>query len=549
MARKSRRALLSVLAVGIVVVAAGAIGLSHIAAKAPASAPPLVVVPGPAGTFQQNFNPFSTALVGTMGLIYQPLFYFNPYSSKVSPVLGTSFGWSKNDKTLTVQLRHGVQWSDGKPFTAQDVVYSFMIRKQFPQLDTAGVWQYLSSVKAIGQYTVQFQFKQVNVPFQWYILGQTPIVPQHVWAKVSNPTTTLNLHPVGTGPYTVNSFNPEEYTFVANPHYFAGKLAVHEIQFPAYSSNTSIAGGLAQGRIDWASIFIPNIQRVYVNANPKTNHYYFAGGSTLMLYTNFKDPLLKMLPVRQAISLAINRQKVNAADYHYAPIANAFDMLGRTTKGWLSPALANQYKGALQYNPAKAVSILKKAGFKKNSSGIFVSPSGQPLSFTLQVVSTYSEWVSMASILSSELRSVGINVTVQGESSSLYGSNLFQNHQYQLAISWTNTGPTPFYAYYAMMYPNLPSNSENWSNPTTTRLLNTYMHTSKPSVQHQVMNSLEGIVARDMPSIPLVETPNWFEYSTKNFVGWPGASNPYAQGGPWVSPSNAIVMSHLKAVH
>ena len=152
-------------------------------------------------------------------------------------------------------------------------------------------------------------------------------------------------------------------------------------------------------------------------------------------------------------------------------------------------------------------------------------------------------------IISSELRNVGIKVTVQSESKSLYTNNLFKAHQYQLTLSWTDNGPTPFYAYYSMMYPNLPSNSENWNNPTTTRLLNAYLHTSLPSVQHRVMNSLEGIVARDMPSIPLVETPNWYEYSTKNFVGWPNASNPYARGGPATSPSNAVVLTHLKPVN
>lgn len=448
-----------------------------------------------------------------------------------------------------MQLRHGVHWSDGQPFTAQDVSYSFDVRKRFPQLDTGGLWSYLSAVKAIGSYTVEFQFKQVDVPFQWYVLGQTPIIPQHVWAKVSDPTTSLNLNPVGTGPYMVKSFTPEEYTFSANPNYWGGKMAAPEIQFPAYSSNTSIAGALAQGKIDWSSIFIPNIHRVYVDANPKTNHYYFAGGSTLMLYTNFNDPMLKMLPVRRAISLAINRQKINQADYQYAPIANAFDMLSRTTKGWVSSTLAKKYKNALQYNPAEAVAILERAGFKKNSSGIFVSPSGKPLSFTLQVVSTYSEWVSMAAILASELRNVGIDVTVQGESSSLYGSNLFQKHQYQLAISWTDTGPTPFYAYYSMMYPGLPSNSENWNNPETTQLLDLYLHTNQSTMQHRIMNKLEDIVARDMPSVPLVETPNWFEYSTKNYIGWPNAGNPYAQGGPWVSPANSLVVTHLKSAN
>ncbi|MHB1683689.1 MAG: ABC transporter substrate-binding protein [Bacilli bacterium] len=536
------------LAASVVALTTLAAGSASFAATGASSQPPLVVVSGPAGTFQENFNPFSGALVGTMGLIYQPLFYFNPNTSKVTPVLGTSFAWSNHNTTLTVHLRHGVRWSDGQPFTAKDVAFTFNYLKRFPQLDTGGVWQYLASVKTEGSYTVQFQFKQVDVPFQWYVLGQTAMMPEHVWAKVADPTKTLNLNPVGTGPYRLHSFNPEEYSFAANPHYWAGEPAVREVQFPSYSSNTSIAGALAAGKIDWASIFIPNIHRVFVNASPKTNHYWFAPSSTLMMYTNFKDPLLSQLPVRQAISLAINRQKINAADYQYAPTANPFDLVLPAEKSWLAPTMAKQYQSALQYNPAKAVAILKKAGFKKNGNGVFVSPSGKPLSFSLQVVSTYSEWVAMAGIITSELHNVGIDVTVQGESSGLYSSNLFQKHQYQLALSWTDTGPTPFYAYYAMLYPNLISNSENWSNPATTKWLNVYAHTSQPGVQHQAVNALEGIVARDLPSIPLVETPTWFEYSTSHFTGWPNGSNPYAQGGPWMSPSNGLLLHQLKPV-
>ncbi len=507
---------------------------------------PLVIVSGPSGTFQENFNPFGSALVGTEGLVYQPLFFFNPYTSKVEPVLGTSFRWNHQNTVLTVHLRHGVRWSNGRPFTAADVVFSFNYRKQYPELDTTGVWQLLSSVRQSGRYTVVFTFKAPEVPMVWYVLGQTPIIPASIWHTISDPTKVLNLNPVGTGPYVVHSFNPENYTFTVNRYYWGGRPAVSQIDFPAYSSNTSIAGALAQGKIDWASIFIPNIHRTYVADNPRTNHYWFAPSSTLMLYTNFRDPRLAQLPVRQAISLAINRQKINAADYHYAPVANRYDLLLPAEKGWLPPKLAQHT--ALAYNPARARAILVRAGYHRNAAGIFVSPSGRPLRFTLQVVSTYSEWVAMASILASELRQVGISVSVQGESASLYDSNVLSQHRYQLALSWTDTGPTPFYAYYAMLYPHRLTNSENWSNPATTHWLNVYLHTNQGSVHRQAIAALASIVARDIPSVPLVETPTWFEYRTQNFTGWPSARSPYAQGGPWMSPSNGLIASHLKPV-
>ncbi len=536
-----KKASMATMALGLVFLISGC-GSS--AAAAGGKNKPLVIVSGPSGTFQENFNPYGTALVGTAGLIYQPLFYFNPNTSKVSPILGQSYQWSHNNTVLTVNLRKGVRWSNGQPFTAADVAFTFNYQKQYPQLDTSGVWSFLSGVKAVNSSTVVFSFKKPDVPMDWYVLGQTSIIPKSVWSKISSPTKTRNTHPIGTGPYVLHSFNTEQYTFSANPRYWGGKPKVKQIDFPAYSNGTSIAGALAQGKIDWASIFMPNIKRSYLKVNPKYNHYWFNPSSTLMLYTSFKNSLLAQLPVRKAISLAINRTKINGADYHFAPSANAFDLLLPANRKWLPPSMLAHSQ--LQYSPRTAQAVLKKAGYKKNASGIFVSPSGKPLSFTLQVVSTYPDWVSMASIISSELGRVGIKVTVRGESASLYDSKVLSQHNYQLALSWTDTGPTPFYSYYAMLYPHQATNSESWSNAATTHWLNTYMHTNSSRVQHQAVAALAAIVAKKLPSVPLVETPTWFEYRTQHFTGWPTASNPYAQGGPWLSPSNGLIASHLQ---
>ncbi|MCL5065811.1 MAG: ABC transporter substrate-binding protein [Firmicutes bacterium] len=528
--------------------ALAAVAFGSVALAAPTKpSKPLVVVSGPSGIFEENFNPFGHALVGTEGLIYQPLFFFNPYTSKVQPILGTSYAWSQHDTVLTVNLRHGVRWSNGKPFTASDVVFSFNYRRKYPALDTTGVWTLLSNVRQSGQYTVVFTFKKAEVPMAWYVLGQTAIIPKTVWTSITDPTKVLNLDPIGTGPYVVHSFNPEEYTYSVNRFYWGGKPRVSEIEFPAYSSNTSIAGALAQGKIDWASIFIPNIRRVYVSADPRTNHYSFEVSSTLMLYTNLHNSLLAQLPVREAMSLAINRQKINAADYYYAPTANRYDLLLPNEKNWLPPIMAKH--AALAYNPTAAESILKKAGYHKNSAGIFVSPKGQPLQFTLQVVSTYSEWVAMSSILASELKQVGIGVTVQGESADLYDSNVLTQHRYQLALSWTDNGPTPFYAYNAMLNPQETTDLEGWANPATTHWLNVYSTSNQGPTHRQAIAALAGLVAKDLPSIPLVETPTWFEYRTQYFRGFPSAANPYAQGGPWLSPSNGLIATHLTPIN
>ncbi|MCY0901607.1 MAG: ABC transporter substrate-binding protein [Firmicutes bacterium] len=523
---------------GILVTQSGAL-----AAQSPA-APPLVMVPGQNGEFQENFSPFSgSALSGTQGLIYQPLFYFNP-AGKADGLIGQSFAWSDGNKLLTVHLRSGVRWSDGVPLTAQDVVFSFDLLKKYPQLDGSGIWKQISSVNAVGTSEVEFHFSTVNTTYEYYILGSTYIVPAHIWAKVGDPTKSLNLKPVGTGPFVMHSFTPEMYTMDANPLYWGGKPQVPEVEFPAYSGNESTTLALINGKIDWTGLFIPHIHRVYVSKDPQYNQFWFSPyGGANMIYTNLKDPILSSLAVRQAISLALDRNKISQfGEYGYEPPASptGYD-LPPAGQVWIKPSLPKQFA----YNPQMAIDLLQKAGFKKNASGMFQTAAGKPLSLTLDVVSGWTDWDADCALVAQELGQIGIDVSVQQLAFGAYYQDISTGH-FQLAMSWSGSGPTPFYMYQPMLQPGNAANMDGWSNPYTTRLINNYEHTSNTMKQRQDVYALETSMVYSLPYIPLVYGVGWNEYSTKNYVGWPSASDPYAAGSPWISPANGIVLSHLR---
>ena len=148
-----------------------------------------------------GFSPLNTSdTLLSVGFIYEPLVYVNPLQSgKTTPMLATSWSWGAGNKTLTFTIRQGVKWSDGTPMTAADVAYTFNLIKKYPGLDLTGVWSVLSSVTATGN-TVTMDFSTVAVPYFYYIADQTPIVPEHIWSKLSNPTTNAITDPVGTGP-------------------------------------------------------------------------------------------------------------------------------------------------------------------------------------------------------------------------------------------------------------------------------------------------------------------------------------------------------------
>ncbi len=504
----------------------------------------LVDVPAPYGSFQPNFNPYSSsANPGTQGFIYEPLFYFDPISNHTYPLLGKSETWSNGNKTLTVDLQNA-DWSDGKPFTAADVVFTFNMLKKYPAADSNGVWQELSSVTANGQNQVVFQFKSPDVPFADYVL-ETYIVPLHIWSKLGDPSKASITNPIGTGPYVLSKFTSQDYKLTANPHYWGGDPPVKTIDFPSYDGNNSADLALAQDQVDWGGAFIPNIKQVFTSKSPD-NHYWFPPANDVMLYTNLKDPELSQLAVRKAISMAIDRQQLSTkGEYGYEPVANPTGVITPTDQSMLDQSLpAADLK--FTYDPQGAEKVLQQAGFKKNSNGIYVSPSGKPLSFTLDVISGWSDWDADASMMAQQLQQIGIQVTVHQDQYGAFMNNL-RAHHFQLAMySTQGAGPGMYYTYDDLLATGNGWNVEQWSSPVTDNALKQFASTTDTSKQQQALNVLEKAVAEQIPSIPLLEGVNWYEYSTAHFTGWPTESNPYVNPAPWAWPAPEILVMHLK---
>jgi peptide/nickel transport system substrate-binding protein len=125
----------------------------------------VLTIQGDAGdpTLTENFNPFSSTQLEGTRMIYEPLEIPSSVNGKYTPFLATGFTFS-DPKTLVYTLRSGVKWSDGKPFTAQDVVYTFNLLKKQAALDTTGVWSQMSGISASGN-KVTVTLKAPNVPF------------------------------------------------------------------------------------------------------------------------------------------------------------------------------------------------------------------------------------------------------------------------------------------------------------------------------------------------------------------------------------------------
>ena len=133
----------------------------------------------------QNFNPYVQSATGysaqATGLIYEPLYIFNVMNPTQAPLPVLASGqptWSNGGKTLTVPIRSGVKWSDGKPFTASDVAFTYNLVKKNPTLYTASA-PLVTSATATSPTSVTLNFSSAQFA-NLFLVGQVYIVPQHV---------------------------------------------------------------------------------------------------------------------------------------------------------------------------------------------------------------------------------------------------------------------------------------------------------------------------------------------------------------------------------
>jgi peptide/nickel transport system substrate-binding protein len=522
--------------------------------KAPKSTV-LTMLANTGGGYTRNFNPYSSSVIsGTQGLMYETLLQYNRLDGTVKPWLASSYEMTSDAQSLTFHLTSGVQWSDGQPFSSDDVLFTLNLIKDNGSIDGSGIGQYLKDVSAPDSSTIKVTLSQPFFPILWYLGGQTYILPKHVWSNVKDdPAKFDDPDPVGTGPLKLKSFTPQLVVLEKNPKFRqASKVVVTELRIPAFDSNTSAELALQKGEIDWTNLYIPNIQKTYIDLDKKHNHYWFPASDIVMLFVNLTRPPFDKLEVRQAISYAIDRDQLNTVgESGYEPPASPTALVPTHFKDYQDP----QYTSLkFTQDAKKATSLLESLGYTRGGDGIYADKSGKKLDFKLNVVSGYTDWITNCQLMQQQLKAVGINVTVNTVDFDTYYDAL-QKGDYDLAMLWTNPGPTPYYILDGLLRSSnsapvgeaAPSNFQRWNDPKTDELLDQYASTSDPALQKQAIQGLQKIMVEQLPSIPLLVEPYWYQYSTKKFVGWPDEKNPYAAPGTAVYPDIEYVLVNLRA--
>jgi peptide/nickel transport system substrate-binding protein len=498
------------------------------------------------GTIVHNFNPLTwdggtgTTTPGTLSALYEPLIYQNQYTGKQTPLLATGYKWEDKALKLVLTTRRGVTWTDGKAFSAADVAFTFNLLKKYPALDAEGVWKTpLTSVVATNSDTVVFTFSSAYTPAFTSIVLQ-PIVPEHIWATIANPVKFINPDPVGTGPFTLKKYTPVQVTYARNPHYWwAGRPYINGITMTSVENNTVGELLVLNGDAAFTNDAITDVSQSFVAKNPAENHYWWPGYQLNLLYFNTATAPFDNLALRKAVAEALNPTEISDRAYFGAlPAGNETAVTAGQVSEWVPSSLSS-----LEWpsSTSAALATLNAAGYKV-VSGQLEAPGGTPVPPQNILIGGpgWTDYISIAQTISQELQAIGISSTVQQETFATYYSDL-QEGSYTLAVSWNNNNyGTPYYAYYDLLdsSESAPVGSsantdwERFTSPAIDSALTNYASTTNLATQKADIVTVEKSVLQNVPVVALTARPNWFDYSTKYFTGWPSASDPYNEADP-----------------
>ncbi|HEV2528549.1 MAG TPA: ABC transporter substrate-binding protein [Thermomicrobiales bacterium] len=511
-------------------------------------------------TWIRNFNflvPGATFLWPSDNGIHEPLMIASRIRTEdqIIPWLATGYEYSEDNLTLTITTREGVLWSDGEPFSANDVAFTFNLVKDNAALGGAGAIRNIldntASIEATDDTTVVFTFTEVYSPGLYDIIAQN-IVPQHIWAEVEDPVTFTNENPVGTGPFTeIPIFDDNYFELRKNPNYWqADKVRIEGLRFPILGNNDTAQRMLVSGEIDWAGNFVPDIETVYVSQDPENHGYWFPStGDTVHLYMNTTVAPFDNADVRKAVSMAINREDIcSFAMYDYTTPADSTGLSG----GY--PSWKNdQYTGAdwVKFDVDAANAMLDAAGLTMD--GDVRMHNGEPMEYQLLVVNGWTDWVQSCDIISDNLAEIGITATVTPLEVTGWQARV-QEGDFSLSIGWSSGGVTPFNFYRGIMSSqtrnDVGTNSgENWhryANDEADALLDEFAATNDPAEQQRISGELQRVYSENAPAAPLFPGPQWYEYNATRFEGWPTEENPYAVPSTY-SPERLVVMTTIAA--
>lgn len=403
------------------------------------------------------FNPLLTDSVyddAVCKMVYASLLKLDEKQG-VQPYLAEKYEVSKDQKTITFTLKKDVKWSDGKPLTAKDVVFTFtsLADKDYGGeygdyvSNIVGVKEYkegkektVKGIEAVDDLTVKLTYSEPYGP-ALAKLGTMGIIPEHVWSGVElakwKESKELMAKPVGCGPYTLASFTEgQDAKFEKNTNFFGGEVKTAKLVLKVVSEDT-VAAELKNGDVDIADV--TNLKKADIDALEKDGNKIYKHQNNLFQYMgmNYRNEIFKDIKVRQAIVTAIDRKAMveklieGNGEVKDAPMLSS---------SWAYPTDAkfNKY----EYSVENAKKLLNEAGYTLQGD-VMTNSAGKKLEFKLDVPTGNSVREQAAQVIQENLSKVGIKVELNKMEFPALMEKVVANHDFDMYMMGNNLAVDP----------------------------------------------------------------------------------------------------------
>ncbi len=481
--------------------------------------------------------------------------------------------------SYTVKLRDGVTWSDGAPFSADDVVYTLQMliangtgKKDLTQ--SAGIAESVKAVTKVDPLTVRIDLVGPDPRFAFkYLINYFDIglqwLPAHIWKDVQDPASFAFFDlakgwPVTTGPWKVTRFTDSQIFMDRRPEWWATKAGLASM--PAMERVITIPGGtrdrmaqlIAANQVDLINdVQVADVVKQLLTQNPKITT--FTGQDApygakdwwpTSLYFNHKSGKWADLNVRRAINHYLDRKQLIDTAYSGSsePKFDPFPGFG-SLRPYIDAVrpIADKY-GVGHFDKAKGDELMLKAGYAKNSSGIW-EKDGKPLSAIIEAIPILN---AIGPVVAQQLKNAGIDASFRSTPES---RAIMRDGKYDLTLFGHRGSISDPYATLEMYHsrnafevgrPTLfPA---RWSNAEYDKIVDEAARVAPndPRLLDLTKAAME-IWMREMVEAPISEWYHRVPMNQTYWTGWPSQTDPYMQPSFWyTSGSFGYVLPRLK---
>jgi len=518
----------------------------------------------------QQFNPYNGTSNHQNGtaILYEPCAYYNIFTDKTIFWLAESYKYNEDATVCTIVFRKGIRWSDGIPFTAQDVAWSMETLKRVEGLNRSGPYrEELAKVEVVDDLTLTIFLNYTNWRFFFKSLtffvengNYTAIQPKHVFESIPDerlaeaPFYDIGQGwPVSTGPYGAGESNGDITNYDLRPFWWAVETGfvrdypdVWRMHHRSYMDDAVAVAQFVNTEIDLAGFIKLSAVHDLLLKVPYTSSwtgnrmpYGHIDAYPISVMFNTQKPPFDDRRVRWAVANALDQRMIAEKFWGDASLAanSPFPAYPRLNDYMANIRDITDQQNVLQYNLEKSNMLMYEAGYPKGGDNFWIDRAGKPLNTDLYAAMPLFE--GLAQLVAEMLQQAGFNCTVQSPEDIwaskadgraplfLFGHSGSVNEPLGTFLGYHKDNIAP------MGEPSW-GNLTRWLNEDFSRITDAMWNTppENPRMGELFRQGME-IWYQELPDCPLVQWTNPVPFSTYYWTNWPNEKNPYISVYPW----------------